>query len=123
MNILLWVIQGVLALVFLVAGVLKLVRTKEQLRPMMGWVESMPTPLLRVLGAVEVIGAAGVILPALLHIAVILTPLAAAGLLLIMVGAVATHLRLREPGRASMPVILGILAAVVAVLRFGPYHF
>lgn len=119
----LWVIQALLAVAFLTAGMLKLVRSTEQLRPHMGWVESVPAGVVKLIGAIEVLGAAGLILPALLHIAVVLTPLAAAGLVVVMIGAIATHVRLHEAGRSFAPLALGILALVVAVLRFGPYHF
>ena len=123
MNIVLWVVQVVLALVFLSAGVIKLVRRKENLRSQMGWVEDFPAWAVKGIGALELLGAGGLILPALLHIAVVLTPLAAAGLAIVMIGAVVTHLRRRETGHLLGPLALAILAAIVAVLRFGPYHF
>ena len=123
MNIVLWVLQALLALVFLAAGLLKLVRPRERLRRMMPFVQDVPMGAVKLIGAIEVVGAAGLILPALLHIAVVLTPLAAAGLVIVMTGAVVTHLRRRETGPAVVPLVLGILAAIVAVLRFGPYHF
>ena len=123
MNIVLWVLQALLALVFLAGGLLKLVRPREQLRPRMAWVEDVPATAVKGIGAIEIVGAAGLILPALLHIAIVLTPLAAAGLVIVMIGAVVTHLRRRETGPAVVPLLLGILAAIVAVLRFGPYHF
>lgn len=123
MNIVLWVLQILLALVFLASGVIKLVRPKEKLQAQMAWVEDFPGRAVKGIGAVEIVGAAGLILPAVLHIAVVLTPLAAVGLLIVMIGAVVTHLRRREIGPAMVPAVLGVLAAIVAVLRFGPYHF
>ena len=123
MNIVLWVVQALLALVFLGSGLVKLIRPKEKLRSQMAWVEDFPTSAIKLIGAVEIVGAAGLILPGLLHIAVILTPLAAVGLLIVMIGAVVTHLRRHETGPAVVPLVLAILSAVVAVLRFGPYHF
>jgi uncharacterized membrane protein YphA (DoxX/SURF4 family) len=123
MNIVLWLVQALLALVFLGSGVVKLVRSREKLRAQMSWVEDFPEPAIKGIGALEIVGAAGLILPALLYVAVILTPLAAAGLLIVMIGAVVTHLRRREFGPAAIPLVLVILSAVVAVLRFGPYHF
>lgn len=123
MNIALWVVQALLAVAFLGAGSLKLARSQEQLRPRMAWVESVPAAVVKLIGAIEIIGAIGLILPALLHIAVVLTPLAAAGLVIVMIGAVVTHLRRREMGALAAPLVLGILALIVAVLRFGPYHF
>jgi uncharacterized membrane protein YphA (DoxX/SURF4 family) len=123
MNILLWVVQAVLALVFLGTGSMKVIRSREGLRARMAWVEDFPAWAIKAIGAVEIRGAAGLILPAALHLAVVLTPLAAAGLAIVMIGAVATHLRRREYGVMGAPLVLGILAVVVAVLRFGPYHF
>lgn len=123
MNIVLWVLQIVLALVFLAAGLIKLIRPREKLRSQMAWVEDFPTWAVKLIGAVEILGAAGLILPGLLRVATFLTPLAAAGLVIVMIGAVVTHLRRREFGPAAIPVVLGILAAIVAVFRFGPYHF
>lgn len=123
MNILLWVIQALLALVFLAAGLTKVIRSREQLRAQMGWVESFPAGAVKLIGAAEIAGAAGLILPAVLHIAIVLTPLAATGLAVLMVGAVVTHLRRGERVPSLIPLVLAILAALVAVLRFGPYHF
>lgn len=123
MNIVLWVLQALLAVVFLASGVVKLVRPKEKLQSQMAWVEDFPSWAVKLIGAVEIVGAAGLILPALLHTAVVLTPLAAVGLLILMIGAVVTHLRRHEFGPAVGTVVLGVLAAIVAVLRFGPYHF
>ncbi len=123
MNIVLWVLQGLLALVFLASGLIKLLRPKEKLHRQMAWVEDFGAWAVKGIGAVEILGAAGLILPALLHIAVVLTPLAATGLLIVMIGAVVTHLRRHEMGPAVGTAALGVLAAIVAVLRFGPYHF
>ena len=119
----LWVVQALLAVAFVGAGSFKLARSREQLRPQMGWVESVPAGVVKLIGALEVLGAIGLILPALLHVAVVLTPLAAAGLVIVMTGAVVTHLRRREVGALAAPLVLGLLALVVAILRFGPYHF
>lgn len=119
----LWVLQAFLAVTFLAAGLIKLVRSREQLRPQFGWVENVPAGLVKLIGAIEVVGAVGLVLPALLHIAVVLTPLAAAGLVIVMIGAVVTHLRRSEFTGLVPALVLGILAAIVAVLRFGPYHF
>jgi uncharacterized membrane protein YphA (DoxX/SURF4 family) len=122
MNIVLWVLQVLLALIFLAAGLIKLVRSREKLRSQMAWVEDFPTWAVKSIGGVEILGAGGLIVPGLLHVAVVLTPLAATGLVIVMIGAVVTHLRRHEIGPAVVPVVLAVLAAVVAVLRFGPYH-
>jgi hypothetical protein len=122
MNIVLWVLQVLLALIFLAAGLIKLVRSREKLRSQMAWVEDFPTWAVKSIGGVEILGAGGLIVPGLLHVAVVLTPLAATGLVIVMIGAVVTHLRRHEIVPAVVPVVLAVLAAVVAVLRFGPYH-
>jgi hypothetical protein len=75
------------------------------------------------IGTMELAGGLGVVLPALTGIAPILTPIAATGLALIMLGAVATHIRRREPAGVAVTGVLFVLAAVVAWGRFGPYSF
>jgi uncharacterized membrane protein YphA (DoxX/SURF4 family) len=124
MNVFLWVLAGVLAALFLGSGALKLARTKEQLASSgLGWVEQFPEGAIKLIGVLEVAGAVGLILPAALKIAPVLTPLAAVGLVLVMAGAAVTHARRREIPNAAVPIVLGVLAAVVAWGRFGPYSF
>lgn len=125
MNIVLWIIAGLLALAFLGAGAMKLTRSREQLAGAgMAWTEDFGAGAVKAIGAVEVLGALGLVLPAALDIAPVLTPLAALGLALLMAGAVATHVRRKEGASALLPaLVLGVLAAVVAWGRFGPYSF
>ena len=124
MNAVLWIIAGVLAVAFLASGVMKLARTKEQLAASgMGWTEDVSAGTVKLIGALEVLAAIGLILPALLDIAPVLVPLAAVGLVLIMVGAAVTHGRRGETPLIAVNVVLLILAAVVAWGRFGPYAF
>ncbi|HET6708170.1 MAG TPA: DoxX family protein [Amycolatopsis sp.] len=124
MNIVLWVIAGVLAAAFLAAGVMKLVQPKEKLAASgMGWTESFSSGTVKTIGALELLAAVGLLLPALLHIAPILVPLAALGLVLIMIGAIVTHARRKENQMIGANVALLILAAVVVWGRFGPYPF
>ncbi len=118
MNVVLWVIQGLLALVFLTSGALKILMPKEKLAARMGWVEDASQPVVRLVGFVEILGALGVILPALTGILPWLTPLAAVGLVLTMVGAALTHYRRKELSKISMNGILLVLALLVAVGRF-----
>ena len=121
MNVLAWALQLLLALAFLAAGTLKATRPKEQLREQMAWVDHFSAPQVKGIGAVEILGALGLVLPAATSTAVVLTPLAAVGLALVMAGAVITHARIKEPVSAWIPaIVLGVLAVVVAVLRFGP---
>ncbi|MFL6220093.1 MAG: DoxX family protein, partial [Actinomycetes bacterium] len=77
----------------------------------------------KMIGALEVLGAVGLILPAALDIAPILVPLAATGLGVIMLGAIVTHARRREPQAIVINLVLLALAAFVAWGRFGPYAF
>ena len=113
-----WVAQGLLAVAFLGAGATKLSQPKEKLAKNMGWVEDFSQPAVRLIGAVEVLGALGVVLPALTGILPWLTPLAAVGLVLTMVGAALTHLRRKEYGTIAANALLLVLAAFVAYGRF-----
>lgn len=118
MGVALWVAQGLLAAVFLAAGATKLTRPKEKLAKNMAWVEDFSQGTVRLIGAVEVLGAIGVVMPALTGILSWLTPLAALGLAATMVGAVLTHLRRGERSAVVAPVVLLGLAAFVAYGRF-----
>ena len=69
MNIAYWIVAGLLALFYLYAGALKVIRSRDQLRPMMAWVDRIPLPALRALGTVELLGATGLVLPPLTGIA------------------------------------------------------
>jgi uncharacterized membrane protein len=123
MNVFLWIVQGVLAAAFAAAGILKITRSREQLIPQLPWVNDVSTPVLRLIGVAEFAGALGLILPAALDIATVLTPLAATGLAVIMVLAIGLHTRRKEPGAIAFNAVLLILAALVAWGRFGPYAF
>ena len=118
MSIALWVIQVLLAAAFLVSGATKLSQPKEKLVKSMTWVEDFSQRTVRIIGALEVMGAIGVVLPALTGIVPWLTPLAALGLVLLMLGAALTHLRRTEYGYIAMNVVLLVLAAFVAYGRY-----
>ena len=109
-NAILWTIQGLLALSFLFAGGMKLLTPTATLAPL---VAPLPLPLIRFIGLCEVTGAFGLILPGLLHIRPNLTMLAAAGLVIIMSGAVSASIALHRMADAAPPAILGMLAIVV----------
>lgn len=109
-NAILWTIQGLLALSFLFAGGMKLLTPTSTLAPM---VAPLPIPLIRFIGFCEVTGAFGLILPGLLRIRPSLTPLAAAGLVIIMSGAVSASITLGRMTDMVAPAILGVLAIVV----------
>jgi uncharacterized membrane protein YphA (DoxX/SURF4 family) len=119
MNVFLWIAAIVLAALFLSSGVMKLLRTKDQLAGAgQGWVEPFAPATIKLIGLVEVIGAAGVILPRALDIAPVLTPLAALGLVVVMLGAAVTHGRRREFPNVAFNIVLAALALVLAIGRF-----
>src|ERR671910_3737020 len=97
-NRALWIVAGLLAAVYLVSGVGKLILPKEKLAafPGAGWVEDFSAGAVKAIGALEVLAAVGLVLPAALGIAPVLVPLAAAGLVVLMAGAVFTRIRRRE---------------------------
>ena len=116
--VVLWIVQIAAAGAFLMAGLMKLMRSKEQLAPQMGWVEDFSQGQVRLIGTAEVLAAAGLILPGVLGVLTWLTPLAAVGLTVLMLGAVATHARRSEPPPLVVTLVLGAIAAFVAVGRF-----
>jgi len=114
MTYALWIVQGLLALIFLFAGGMKLVLPLEVLT------EQMPLPglFVRFIGVAEVLGAIGLILPGLLRIRPGLTPLAAAGLVIIMIGATVLTLAGGDVALALIPLVVGLLSAFVAYGRW-----
>lgn len=92
MNIAYWIVAGLLALFYLYAGAMKVFRSRDQLRPMMAWVDRIPLPAVRALGTVEILGATGLILPPLTGIAPWLALAAAIGFVLLQIGAIVVHL-------------------------------
>ncbi|QKE83164.1 DoxX family protein [Arthrobacter sp. NEB 688] len=124
MNIVLWVVAVVLALAFLAAGAMKLTRPKAALAESgLAWVEDFSPGAVKGIGAVEVLGALGLVLPAVTGIAPVLVPLAATGLALTMLGAAVVHGRRGETQMIGINVVLLLLAAFVAWGRFGAYAF
>jgi uncharacterized membrane protein YphA (DoxX/SURF4 family) len=123
MNVVLWIIAGLLALAFLGAGLTKLVQPKEKLAATMGWVDDFSPGTVKLIGGLEVLAAIGLVLPAALDVVPVLVPLAAVGLVALMVGAAITHARRGETPMIAVNVVLLVLAVVVAWGRFGPYSF
>ena len=123
LNIVLWIAAGLLALAMLGAGIMKAFRPKAALRDTMGWVDDFSDNGVKAIGALEILAAIGLILPAVLDIAPILVPLAATGVVIIMIGAIVVHARRGERQALPVNVILLLLAAFVAWGRFGPYSF
>jgi uncharacterized membrane protein YphA (DoxX/SURF4 family) len=117
MNGMLWIFQRLLALVLLITGTMKIIRPKEQLAAQMGWVNDVSEPVIRLIGFVEILGAAGLILPSVTGILSWLTPLAAAGLALTMVGATLIHYWRKELTMVGLKTVLLVLALLVVVGR------
>ena len=116
MNIALWIVQGLLAALFLFAGGVKLVTPIEEMLKQMPI--SLPGWFLRVTGVIEVLGAIGLIIPWLTGIRPGLTPLAAAGLVIVMIGAVIFTILAGDIPTALMPLVVGLLCAFVAYGRW-----
>jgi uncharacterized membrane protein YphA (DoxX/SURF4 family) len=116
MKIALWIAQGLLAAIFLFAGGVKLIMPIEEM------LKQMPIPLpgwfVRFTGIVELLGALGLILPWLLRIRPGLTPLAAAGLVIVMIGATAYNLAAGDVASALITLVVGLLCAFVAYGRW-----
>ena len=123
MNVVLWIVQGLLAAGFGMAGIMKSTQPKEKLAPRLPWVEDFSPATVRFIGIVELAAALGLILPAVTGIAPVLTPLAATGLAVVMVLAAVIHVRRKEPSGIAVNAVLFALAAFVAWGRFGPYSF
>lgn len=121
MNVVLWVVTVIVALGFVATGLLKLLRSREDLAATgLGWVEDFSPTVVKLIGAAEVAGAIGLVLPALLDIAPILVPIAATGLVVVMIGAVATHVRRRELPLVAPAAALLVLSLFIAIFRFSP---
>ena len=118
MNTAIWIVQILLALAFLMTGLIKLTQPKEKLAQQMGWVNDFSPSIVKTIGGVEILGAIGLIFPALTHILPILTPLAAVGLVLVMIGAAATHLRRKEYPMIVANIVLLLLAVFIVYGRF-----
>jgi uncharacterized membrane protein YphA (DoxX/SURF4 family) len=123
-NIALWIIAGVLAVAFAGAGLMKLTQDNAKLVASgQGWAEDLPANLVKAIGAVEVLAAVGLIVPPLIDTAEVLVPLAATGLVLLMLGAIVTHARRREVPNIAVNVVLAALSLFLAVQRFGTHAF
>ncbi|MPZ98691.1 MAG: DoxX family protein [Dehalococcoidia bacterium] len=122
----LWIVAGVLAVVYLVSGGGKLILSRDRIRSMTAsahWVDDFSARAVKAIGVFEVAAAAGLVLPAVLDIAPVLAPLAALGLVLLMTGAALTRLRRSELKYMMADLAYLALAAFVAWGRFGPEPF
>ena len=111
MNVALWIVQVLLAALFVFAGAMKFIMPVEEMTKQM---PSMPGAFLHFIGLCELLGGLGLILPALFRVAVGLVPLAAAGLVVIMIGATVISLKIGPAAGALIPLVVGLLAAFVA---------
>jgi uncharacterized membrane protein YphA (DoxX/SURF4 family) len=112
-NVVLWIVQALLAALFAFAGVMKLVMPIEEMTKQI----AMPGAFLRFIGVAEILGGLGLVLPGLFGIRPGLTPLAAAGLVIIMMGATVISLQLGV-AMAVLPFMVGVLAVLVAYARW-----
>lgn len=115
MVIVLWIIQGLLALAFLLAGFMKGFTPLEGLKKNMAWVRVAPAAFVRFVGIAELLGALGLILPILTGIQPWLTIAAALGLIVVMLGASIFHATRKEYSQIGMNIVLLLLAAFVVV--------
>ena len=112
-NKMLWVVQGLLALLFIFAGAMKLILPIEA----MAGPVALPGPFLRFIGVAELLGGLGLVLPGALRIHTELTPIAAGGLVVIMTGATVVTVTGIGVGASMLPLVVGTLAAFVAYGR------
>src|SRR5713226_8916170 len=112
MNIVLWILQALLAIAFLGHAYGMLFPMESQTRQM-PYIMAIPTPFRRILAVVEALGAVGLILPPLTHIWPWLVPWAATGLVILMLSAIVFHIRRHENPNTVLNVVLLVLAAVV----------
>lgn len=125
MNVVVWIVTSLLALAFLGAGAVKLSKSKEALTadPSMAWATDFSPPLLKLIGAAEVAGAIGLVLPGAVDVATWLVPTAAIALGVVMLGAMVTHARRGEIPQVAINLVLLAVAVFVAVERIGPQSF
>ncbi|MEU0430166.1 DoxX family protein [Streptomyces sp. NPDC006290] len=115
MDVAYWIVAALLAAFYLYAGGIKILQSQERLQPMMGWVDRVPMPVVRLIGTLEVLGAAGLVLPPLTGIAPWLAVVAATGLVLIQVGGITVHVSRGETRMIGLNIVL-LVAAAAAVL-------
>lgn len=120
MIIAFWIVGGITALAFLAAGLMKATRPKTALARSMAWVEDYSGGAVKAIGVVEILGAFGISLPALTGIAVVLSPIAAVGLVVVTIAAAIVHVRRHES--PAPPIILAVLATVTAVIGLVAVH-
>ena len=134
MNLALWIVAGLLAVVFLVSSTTKLFVPQQNLDGLLQrlggaaeaageWTREFSPVALKAIGVLEFLGAVGLILPAALDIAPVLVPVAASGAVLLFIGAVIMRLRRGEKATIAIDLVYLAMAAFVASGRFGPWSF
>lgn len=119
MQIALWIVSAVLAVGFIGGAIVRATQPIERLRSMqLGWVGDLPRSLVLAVSVLEILGGIGLIVPVLTGILPILTPVAACGLAVIMLGGLVFHLRRREFANVPVTLVLAGLSVFVAVARF-----
>ena len=114
MTVALWVVQILLAVMFLAAGAMKLAQPIAKLAGSMAWVEDFPPAAVRLIGGAEVLAAIGLVVPAALDVVPASTSAAAIGLVALMLGAAIVHARRKETSMIVVNLVLAALAAFVA---------
>lgn len=124
MNIALWIVAVVLGASILASGAMNVSQSKEKLAASgNGWVEDFGAGTVRTIGVLEILGGIGLILPAAVDVAPVLVPVAAVGLVALMIGAALTHARRHETRSIAINAVLLAGAVFVAWGRFGPHSF
>lgn len=118
MNIVLWILQGLLGAAFIGAGLMKASQPKEKLAANMPWTQRYGAGTVKFIGVMELLGGLGLILPWATDIAPVLTPIAAVGLLVVMLLAIVDHVRAKEYNALPVNLVLGAIALVIAIGRF-----
>jgi uncharacterized membrane protein len=119
MDVAFWILAGLLALLYLYSGAMKMIRSREQLQPMMEWVDTAPMAGVRVIGVIEVLGAVGLVLPPATGIAPWLAFAAAIGFVVLQIGATRVHLR---RGDRQIGLNLGLLVAAGVTVWLATSH-
>lgn len=117
MNIALWILQAVLGVIFLTAGVMQLVVPKPKLAPRQAWVEDYSPVAIKLIGVAEIVAATGVLILPLVNIVPWIAPLAALAMAGILTGAFFAHRRRKESRRALAVIALRVIALIVVVGR------
>lgn len=121
MSIFVWIVSGLLCLAYLAAGGFKAFGPDARLYAAFPWAKQVGIASTRIIGALEILGALGLILPILLDVAPILAPIAALGLVAVQIAAMIFHIQRHEFSNLPVNVAMLVLAAIVAVLRFLGY--